>query len=71
MDFKEQTFKVSTDDANELFNSLDQVYTDHFATLDNKIKLMEEEKKRWLYYNISAVVTLTVVVVVTFRFSKN
>lgn len=71
MDFKEQTFKVSTDDTNEFLNSLDKVYTDHFATLDDKIKLMEEEKKRWLYYNIGAVVTLTIVVVVTFRFSKN
>ena len=71
MDFKEQTFKVSTDDTNEFLNSLDKVYTDHFATLDDNIKLMEEEKKRWLYYNIGAVVTLTIVVVVTFRFSKN
>ena len=69
MDFKEQTFKVSTDDTNEFLNSLDKVYTDHFATLDDNIKLMEEEKKRWLYYNIGAVVTFTVVVVVTFRFS--
>ena len=69
MDFKEQTFKVSTDNANEFLNSLDKVYTDHFGTLDDNIKRMEEEKKRWLYYNIGAVVTFTVVVVVTFRFS--
>lgn len=69
MDFKEQTFKVSTDDTNEFLNSLDKVYTDHFGTLDDNIKQMEEEKKRWLYYNIGAVVTFTVVVVVTFRFS--
>jgi bacteriorhodopsin len=69
MDFKEQTFKVSTDNANEFLNSLDKVYTDHFGTLDDNIKQMEEEKKRWLYYNIGAVVTFTVVVVVTFRFS--
>lgn len=69
MDFKEQTFKVSADDTNEFLNSLDKVYTDYFATLDDNIKLMEEEKKRWLYYNIGAVVTFTVVVVVTFRFS--
>lgn len=69
MDFKELTFKVSADDTNEFLNSLDKVYTNHFATLDDNIKLMEEEKKRWLYYNIGAVVTFTVVVVVTFRFS--
>jgi len=69
MDFKKQTFKVSTDNADEFLNSLDKVYTDHFGTLDDKIKRMEEEKKRWLYYNIGAVVTFTVVVVVTFRFS--
>lgn len=69
MDFKEQTFKVSADDTNKFLNSLDKVYTDHFATLDDNIKLMEEEKKCWLYYNIGAVVTFTVVVVVTFRFS--
>jgi bacteriorhodopsin len=69
MDFKEQTFKVSTDNANDFLNSLDKVYTDHFGTLDDNIKQMEEEKKRWLYYNIGAVVTFTVVVVVTFRFS--
>ena len=69
MDFKELTFKVSADDTNEFLNSLDKVYTNHFATLDNNIKRMEEEKKRWLYYNIGAVVTFTVVVVVTFRFS--